>query len=167
MGEAGAAAAGRSLARHLMAVLADLEPALLGLYWPHRSEFNAPALLATSQELPFPWPVALPFAQRAPVQMHYRAWDGQPPRAVDDCGIPASDGAKVQPDVVLVPCVAFTREGLRLGYGGGFFDRWMAQHPDVTTIGIAWSGNAIDAAALQPEPHDLPLTLIVTEQGVV
>jgi 5,10-methenyltetrahydrofolate synthetase len=109
---------------------------------------------------------ALPFAQRTPVQMHYRAWNGAAPTIVDECGIPTSEGARVVPDVVLVPCVGYTAEGYRLGYGGGYFDRWLAQHPDVTTVGIAWSGNRIDAAALAPQPHDQSLTLILTELGV-
>lgn len=167
MAEASATPAAAQLARHLAVVLKDLEPELLGLYWPHRSEFNAagsvladPALAKLAK--------ALPFAQRAPLQMHYRAWDGAaPPRAVDECGIPTSDGAPVQPDVVLVPCVGYTPNGYRLGYGGGYFDRWLAAHPDVTSIGVAWSGSELDAATLDAQPHDQPLTLIVTERGVV
>ena len=98
--------------------------------------------------------------------MHYRAWNGQTPTAVDECGIPASTGAQVVPDVVLVPCVGFTREGYRLGYGGGYFDRWLAEHPDVTAIGVAWSDAEIAAGEFTPKAHDLPLTLVVTELGV-
>lgn len=160
-GEAGAA-----LARHLMAVLAALEPEMLGLYWPHRSEFNAVAAFA-ADPLSAKMPIALPFAQRAPLQMHYRAWDGQAPTAVDECGIPASGGAPVVPDVVLVPCVGFTPSGYRLGYGGGYFDRWLAQHPGVTAVGVAWGIAAIDDATFTPAAHDQPLTLIVTERGAV
>ena len=165
MAGASAAEATALLARHLAAVLVDLEPELLGLYWPHRSEFNAASLVTADATLA-KLSMALPFAQRTPVQMHYRAWDGAPPTLVDECGIPASSGAPVQPDVVLVPCVAFTPEGYRLGYGGGYFDRWLAQHPDVTAIGVAWSGSQIDARALDRQPHDQPLTLILTERGV-
>lgn len=99
--------------------------------------------------------------------MHYRAWDGDAPPLVDDCGIPSSAGAPVVPDVVLVPCVGYTRAGLRLGYGGGYFDRWLAEHPDVTAVGVAWACSEIDADAFEAQPHDQPLTLIVTERGVV
>jgi len=65
-----------------------------------------------------------------------------------------------------VPCVGFSADGYRLGYGAGYFDRWLAQHPDVTAIGVAWSGSKIDAEALDVQPHDQPLALIVTERGV-
>ena len=166
MAGAGAPEAAASLARHLASVLMDLEPELLGLYWPHRSEFNAPALVLADATLA-KLSMALPFAQRTPVQMHYRAWNGGAPTITDECGIPSTDGPRVVPDVVLVPCVGFSADGYRLGYGGGYFDRWMAQHPDVTTIGIAWSGSEVEAAALDAQPHDQPLTLILTERGVV
>lgn len=161
---AGFEAAFAALARHLTKVLSELEPESLGLYWPHRSEFNAvSALVADSTFAKLP--ISLPFAQRKPVQMHYRAWDRKPPTTVDECGITTSEGAPVVPDVVLVPCVGFTASGYRLGYGGGYFDRWLAQHPHVTAIGVAWSFAEIDDAAFAPEPHDQALTLIVTERG--
>ena len=165
MAGAFAAEAIAMLARQLGAVLADLEPEQLGLYWPLRSEFNAPGIVradATLSKLS----ISLPFAQRTPPQMHYRAWDGAAPTRADECGIPSSSGAPVLPDVVLVPCVGFTPEGHRLGYGGGYFDRWLAQHPEVTAVGVAWSGSQITAQALEVQPHDQSLTLIVTERGV-
>lgn len=71
------------------------------------------------------------------------------------------------PDVVLVPCVGFTRSGYRLGYGGGFFDRWLAANPHATAVGIAWSLAEIDESQLVPEAHDRPLAMVVTERGVV
>ncbi|CAN5117491.1 hypothetical protein BH11PSE10_BH11PSE10_09090 [soil metagenome] len=96
--------------------------------------------------------------------MDYRRWDGGPPTVADECGIPSSNGAVVIPDVVLVPCLGFTREGYRLGYGGGYFDRWLAAHPGVTSIGIAWG---IGEASFAVQAHDQALTVIVTEAGVV
>jgi 5,10-methenyltetrahydrofolate synthetase len=165
MASAAATEAAAMLARHLAAVLVDVEPELLGLYWPHRAEFNAPAIVLADATLA-KLAKCLPFAQRTPVQMHYRTWDGSAPEIVDERGIPASTGAPVLPDVVLVPCVGFSADGYRLGYGAGYFDRWLAQHPDVTAIGVAWSGSEIDAAALDVQAHDQALTLIVTERGV-
>jgi 5,10-methenyltetrahydrofolate synthetase len=164
MAGASAIAAQATLARHLATVLAELEPDLLGLYWPHRSEFNAAALVLADATLA-KLAMSLPFAQRTPVQMHYRSWNGLAPTTVDECGIPASDGPRAVPDVVLVPCVGYTPDGYRLGYGGGYFDRWLAQHPDVTAVGIAWSGGWIDAAAFEPQTHDQPLSFILTERG--
>jgi len=73
----------------------------------------------------------------------------------------------VVPDVVLVPCLGYTASGFRLGYGGGYFDRWLAAHPQVTAVGVAWSACEIDEAELKPQPHDQRLMLVVTEQGVI
>jgi 5-formyltetrahydrofolate cyclo-ligase len=53
-----------------------------------------------------------------------------------------------------------------LGYGGGYYDRWLYAHPDATAIGVAWSFARIDPATFAARPHDVALTLIVTEQGV-
>jgi 5,10-methenyltetrahydrofolate synthetase len=144
-----------ALQAQLLPLLAQLEPELLGVYWPLAGEFDPGAL---------PGPRALPHARREPAAMQYRRWDGSPPAAKDDCGILTATGAVAVPDVVLVPCVGFTRTGFRLGYGGGYFDRWLAAHPGVTAIGLAWSGAEADFAV---EAHDCPLTLILTERELI
>lgn len=159
-----AEAAARALATQVRVVLDQLVPECLGLYWPMRSEFNAVALgLQDEKDLA----VALPFARRDPPSMHYRLWDGTEPEARDGCGLPTASGAPVQPDVVLVPCVGFTEDGYRLGYGGGFFDRYLDAHPDTTAVGVAWSVGRMPREAFTPAAHDRPLMLVVTENGVV
>ncbi|MBX3621477.1 MAG: 5-formyltetrahydrofolate cyclo-ligase [Rhizobacter sp.] len=155
-----------SMAQALRQVIDQLEPACLGLYWAMRSEFNAAGLWC-DDKVGTSFRLALPFARRQARQMHYRLWDGQPPRLHDECGIATSDAAEVVPDVVLVPCVGFTPDGYRLGYGGGYFDRWLAAHPHVTAVGVAWSVGALGAGDFTPEPHDQPLALVVTERGVL
>jgi len=159
-------AAQAALAGHLARLLQDIEPETLGVYWPVRGEFNAVAALEAAGLSKLP--LALPYAQREPHAMHYRAWSGQAPGGIDECGIPAPDsGPAIVPDVVLVPCVGHTRSGLRLGYGGGYFDRWLAQHPQVTSIGIAWAIGEVADDAFAPRVHDLPLTLVLTERGII
>ncbi len=154
------------IVRELTQIIDRLEPECLGVYWPMRFEFNA-ASLWHDDKVGTSFSLALPFVQREPRQMHYRLWDGAAPTLKDGCGIAASDGAPVTPDVVLVPCVGFTRSGYRLGYGGGYFDRWLAANPHVTAVGVAWAVGEISEAEFAAEPHDLPLALIVTERGVV
>jgi 5,10-methenyltetrahydrofolate synthetase len=158
-------AAQRGLARHLTDVITQLEPQCLGLYASIRSEFNAVVALGAD---PFcdklPW--ALPYCIRTPREMHYRQWDRRAPMVPDECGIASAAGPVVVPDVVLVPCVGYAHGNYRLGYGGGYFDRFLAVHPQVTTIGVAWSFSALDDAIFTPQPHDIALTVIVTEQGV-
>lgn len=164
------AAAVSALSAHLLAVLQQIEPECLGVYWAMRGEFNPlPACRQADWLQTLPW--ALPFARRGSAaqapSMSYRAWAEGEPTVVDECGIPSADGPAVSPDVVLVPCVGYTASGLRLGYGGGYFDRYLAAHPGVTAIGLGWSDALIEDAELQPQPHDLPLTLLLNEDGVV
>jgi 5,10-methenyltetrahydrofolate synthetase len=148
-------AAQAAVQRALHELLDQLEPELLGVYWPLAGELDVGAL---------PWPRALPFARREPADMSYRRWDGATPTLQDECGIATASGAVAVPDVVLVPCVGFTREGFRLGYGGGYFDRWLAAHPGVTAIGLAASAAE---ARFAVQPHDQPLTLILTERELI
>jgi len=158
-------AASGALSEHLRAALVPLEPACLGLYWPLGSEFNAAAALAADPSFD-KTTRALPYARRVPPAMEFRRWDGSAPTQVDECGIGASDGAPVEPDVVVVPCVGFTAAGHRLGFGGGYYDRWLAAHRHVVAVGVAWSFAEIDGAGFAARPHDVPLAFVVTERGV-
>jgi 5-formyltetrahydrofolate cyclo-ligase len=62
-------------------------------------------------------------------------------------------------DVVLVPGVAFTAEGLRLGQGGGYYDRFLAQHPALWRIGVAFAEQMV--ASLPVEAHDARMNEVV------
>jgi 5-formyltetrahydrofolate cyclo-ligase len=162
---AAAPAATSALAEALCAVIADLEPDCLGIYCPLHSEFNAADALAADVRFAN-MSFALPYARRTPRSMEFRRWDGAPPAHLDECGIGSCEGAAVVPDVVVVPCVGFTADGFRLGYGGGYYDRWLAAHGHVTAIGLAWSFAEIDLASFAARPHDIALAAIVTERGV-
>ena len=158
-------AAERALAGHLRELLHALQPICLGVYWAVRGEFNALSVL----QIPLRrhTTLALPASCRVPCEMHFRVWNGRPPTVVDAWGIPTADGPVVVPDVVLVPCVGYTRSGWRLGYGGGYFDRWLAAHPQATAVGVGWSVSEIGETTFAVEAHDVPLALVVTENGVL
>jgi 5-formyltetrahydrofolate cyclo-ligase len=157
--------ASTALAAALAPVLRQLEPDMLGLYWAIRAEFNASTAVLGDEGLA-DVALALPHCTRSPRVMAYRRWDRRPPTLLDACGIPTAEGAPVVPDVVLVPCVGFAAGGWRLGYGGGYFDRWLAAHPGVTAVGLAWSCGEMAPGEFVPEPHDRPLDLIVSERGI-
>jgi 5-formyltetrahydrofolate cyclo-ligase len=161
----GFALAHAALAAELRAAIARLEPEQLGLYWPFGSEFNAAAALAADPTLD-KVARALPYARRAPRTLEFRRWSGATPTQVDECGIGTGEGEAVRPDVVVVPCVGFTAAGHRLGFGGGYYDRWLAAHAQVVAVGIAWSMAEIELATFAAEPHDVPLAFVVTERGI-
>ena len=65
----------------------------------------------------------------------------------------------------IIPGLAFTRGGKRLGYGGGWYDRLLASAPkDAVKIGVAYSFQIVDD--LPDEPHDVPLTDVVDEKDM-
>lgn len=109
--------------------------------------------------------IALPFFASRESTMEFRLWANPwdetslqpgPWRASQ----PGEDADVASPDVVVVPLVAFTAKGNRLGQGGGHYDRWLAAHPHVTAIGLAWDCQL--AENLPVEPHDRPLAAVIT-----
>ena len=70
-----------------------------------------------------------------------------------------------QPDLILLPTVACDRRGYRLGYGGGYYDRMLAElAPQTRTIGIVFDPFLIDEIPI--DPWDYPLNAICTESGL-
>lgn len=78
---------------------------------------------------------------------------------------PREDCPVVQPDensLILVPGCAFTRNGLRMGYGGGYYDRYLQLHPKTVTIGYAFEEQIYDA--IPSEEYDRQLDFVVTQK---
>lgn len=66
--------------------------------------------------------------------------------------------------MLLVPCLAFDREGYRLGHGGGFYDALLERlPPDILTLTVAFSCQEVDD--LPREPRDMPVQGVLTESG--
>ncbi len=68
------------------------------------------------------------------------------------------------PDLVLVPGLAFSAGGARLGRGGGFYDRWLARHPGAVTLGLCFACQLVEN--LPGEAHDLHVHMVLTETGL-
>lgn len=78
-----------------------------------------------------------------------------------------SGGERLPPeqvDLILVPALAFGREGSRLGRGGGYYDRWLADS-DAFSIGLCYTQFLFDA--LPKQPHDIPVRAICTQEGMM
>jgi 5-formyltetrahydrofolate cyclo-ligase len=111
--------------------------------------------------------VVLPRVEgRTIVPVGYRSGDPVKPSSFG--ALEPAAGEPVGPeeiDVVVVPGLAFDRRGHRVGYGGGFYDRFLGRlRPDALTVGICFSVQVVDEV-----PHgrgDRPVDLVVTEQGL-
>ncbi len=91
----------------------------------------------------------------------------RPPLVVSRWGIPepGSDLPLMEEvDMVLCPGLLFDTQGGRLGYGGGYYDRWLKQHPEVPRLGVGFSAQWTDEA-LPLEDYDQPMHGYCTERG--
>ncbi|MBI2101907.1 5-formyltetrahydrofolate cyclo-ligase [Candidatus Woesearchaeota archaeon] len=68
-------------------------------------------------------------------------------------------------DIVLVPGIAFDREGHRIGYGFGYYDKFLKKVPKAVKIGLCFDFQVVDK--VPREEHDVPVDLIVTESKVI
>lgn len=138
---------------------------VVGVYWPMRDEPDLRAfykLLAT-----FGIVIALPVVTNRGT-MEYHSWNPAEGSPVEhDCvGIAAPvSGDVVLPEIVLSPCVAWDMRGRRLGYGGGYFDRWRGENPDVVGIAVAMEEDRIDEPIF--EAYDLPFDAVATEYRLI
>lgn len=70
-----------------------------------------------------------------------------------------------QVDLVIVPAVAFDRAGHRVGYGKGYYDRWLSSFTVRQRVGIAFEKQIVDKIA--HDAHDMPVGMIVTDRRVI
>ena len=99
-----------------------------------------------------------------------RAWPWGAPLDRGQWGIrePKPEAAEVEPDILLVPLLAFDRAGHRIGYGAGYYDLTIAQlraRKTMTAVGIAFAVQEIPA--VPATPRDARLDLVLTEREVI
>ncbi|WP_404992382.1 5-formyltetrahydrofolate cyclo-ligase [Cupriavidus pauculus] len=141
----------------------------VGFYWPIQHEFDARATVARWLAAMAGRAAALPVVSRPGTPLDFHVWTPDTTMRAGHYGIPVPDGtAAATPDALLIPCVGFSAEKFRLGYGGGFYDRTLAAMAErgaqPLAIGIAFDACRI---ALRPAAHDLPMDWLVTESGVI
>jgi 5,10-methenyltetrahydrofolate synthetase len=138
----------------------------IGAYWPIKGEFDALPALFRWSEADAKRRIGLPVVDKATKQLSFQVWYPGCEMEDDAYGIPKPKGTPVfQPTLLLVPCVGYGPRGVRLGYGGGFYDRTLATlQPRPTTVGLAYSQGFLPW--LQAEPHDVPLDTVLTDEGL-
>jgi 5,10-methenyltetrahydrofolate synthetase len=146
---------------------------IIGAYWPIKGEFDPlPALHRWKEDgelldEPQLRRIGLPVVDKVNQTLKFHAWFPGCPMEEDAFGIPKpKDTEIVVPTLLFVPCVGYGVGGYRLGYGGGFYDRTLAQlRPKPYTAGLGFAAGFLPN--FEPEPHDVPLDAILNEMGVV
>ncbi len=139
-------------------------PPLLAVYWPLTGE---PDLGETYAQLAREGAaLALPVVVRRHAALAFAAWTPGEAMVRDPMGVavPRDLRTVARPPALLVPCLGFNEHAYRLGYGGGFYDRTLADGIRPATLGIAY---ACQVAVFAADSHDVPLDIIVTEETKV
>jgi len=147
----------------------------LGLYWPLAGEVDLRSLQAL-----LPNQLALPAITAAPgdptARLVYRPWRSSDVLEPDGCGIPAPAALAAAPDegalaaeqlgLLLIPALACDGAGIRLGYGGGWYDRLRADPAWAAVPALVVLPAACLAAALPRDGWDVPFSGWLDEHGL-
>ena len=137
-------------------------------FMPFKTEINPLPLLKKLAEAGAT--LALPKIAGRGKPLVMRAWAWGAPLDTGQWGIrePKPDYPEVEPDILLVPLLAFDRSGQRIGYGAGYYDRSIARfrsRKSVTAVGIAFA--AQEVSAVPATECDARLDLVLTENEVI
>ena len=142
----------------------------IGAYWPIKGEFDPlPALYRWTEGAPdgVTRRIGLPVAHRESSSLRFHVWYPGCETELDAYDIPKPKGTEeFAPEILVVPCLGFGPGGVRLGYGGGFFERTLlAIDPRPVTVGVSYTYGFLPM--LRSGPNDFPLDAMLTEDGVM
>lgn len=151
----------------LLEVIGPAEGRVVSGYMPIRTELDPrpamTALHAAGARL------CVPMIDGAGKPLLFREWTPQARMTAGPFGARVPEtGDWLEPEILITPLIAFTREGYRLGYGGGFYDRTLAMlraRRPTRALGFAFAGQEVDRLPL--EPTDVRLDGVVTEREFI
>ncbi len=136
---------------------------IIGGYFPINFEFDCLQILKKFYYNGYS--LSLPIIKKNH-QMDFYKWSPNDPLTISSFGIPQPlKSKKVYPNIIFVPIVAFDKYRNRIGYGGGFYDRYLekiSQIKKCMTIGLAFSHQKVNK--IKAEHFDRKLDLILTEK---
>lgn len=167
-----AAKARPDAARHAARIFLDAidipDEAIVSVYHPIRTELDTAPLAQElfSREIT----VALPVVTQKNAPLTFRLYNPGDEMIKGAYGemVPAETAKDVTPSILVVPMLGFTRDGGRLGYGGGYYDRTLEglrAGPGALAVGYAFAAQEVDELPLTP--LDQRLDWIVTERGAI
>ena len=149
----------------------DVEPGItVAAYWPKGDEFDTRYIIADLAKKGID--CALPVIEKGNKRLRFVLWKEGDPLEAKYFGVEqpvVDDGAQwVDPDIVIVPLLAFDRNGYRLGYGGGYYDATLKELRDrkaIQAVGVGY-GMQICLFPLPHEPHDEKLDYVITPEQI-
>tara|TARA_Y100000996_G_scaffold122529_1_gene92114 strand:+ start:765 stop:1310 length:546 start_codon:yes stop_codon:yes gene_type:complete len=136
---------------------------IIGGYYPYNYEIDILEILKLLEKKNYK--ISLPKIKKKN-QMNFFEWSFNDPLSINKYGIPEPISKKIiYPDVLIIPLVAFDNELNRLGYGGGYYDRYLAKSfkkKRIIKIGIAYSFQKLNKIPINK--YDIRLDYIITEE---
>ena len=136
---------------------------IVGGYYPYNYEINPMKILEKFEKKNYQ--ISLPKIKKK-FQMDFFQWSIKEPFSINKYGIPEPISNKIiHPNILLVPLVAFDKDLNRIGYGGGFYDRYIKKikkNKKIITIGLAFSFQKVKKVPINK--YDFKLDYIVTEK---
>jgi 5-formyltetrahydrofolate cyclo-ligase len=162
--EAAKAGAGAALAERGLPIARNAQTAVISAFHSFDTEISTFELF--DKLVADGWTTALPVVVAKNMPLVFRQWAPGDALVLGrwNIKIPPLEAPEVLPDVLLVPLLAFDRQGFRLGYGGGFYDRTLEKlraFKKVTAIGIAYAGQEVEE--IPRDAYDQRLDWIMTE----
>lgn len=151
---------------HLISVLPVVGGLTIGGYHATREELSLTMVLHELEMRGFS--LALPVIDRVVHEMRFVPWSDGEALKKGAYGLmePRDQEVTAYPEILLLPLLAFDAAGYRLGYGGGYYDRYLAARKaegrSPLCIGIGYAGQAM--LQLPHEAHDMPMDWVVTEE---
>ncbi len=137
----------------------------IGGYYPYNYEVDAIEILKKFEKKKYR--ISLPKIKKN-FKMDFFPWTSKDPLAINKYGIPEPiSGRIIYPGILLVPLVAFDKNFNRVGYGGGFYDRYIEKIKKIKkiiTIGLAYSFQRIEN--VPTNKNDIKLDFIITNKEV-
>lgn len=152
-----------AIIRRLARLVRFLEGRAVASVWPLSQEIDLRPLCAQLHRAGYV--VALPETPPRGEALRFRRWAPQLRLHHGRFGTLYPAGEVITPDIIIVPLLSFDRQGGRLGYGGGYYDRTLALYPHAPAVGYALSRQESDEVPM--DSYDQRLSYIVTEREII
>ncbi len=158
----------KSLSSHLIKHLNELKSQSVFCYFPFKGEPNIKDVLLAHYDQ---YSLALPVVEPQLEEMDFLPWLKEEELHLNQYGIPqpqkGKDAVALSPDentIILIPALAIDQMGYRLGYGGGYYDRYLFTYPMSIKVGIIFEDFLVDE--LPRDQWDMALDFIITDRDI-
>lgn len=149
---------------HLRTLTSEIAPSVVALYSAVKGEIDLSGLATELWE--DGQTVALPRVVQRGHPLVFNVWSPYGVLEPDALGIPAATGPEIHPALVVIPMLGYSRQGYRLGTGGGYYDKTLKEvsYP-LITVGVCYT--ELEVKDFPAEPHDVRLDYIITGKEVI